>query len=216
MVNYSSPPLVPWARVEETLGISKRYRIFVTSVLQLSEMAQTLVVAHNLAEMTIRPITQKLKGKPELQLKALQQLIEWQTGDEDEGPDQSITASVKELVDKLLIDELIEDRTESEIPPPKRLRAVSSAPVVRFRDKVRQTLDFLNRLKKTDRVELTRALQYGDYADVMLDLRNLREQIDTILASVPPEVNPAMTPPVLTPPTTAETNQAESEDSPQT
>jgi hypothetical protein len=215
-VNYSSPSLVPWARVEETLGISKRYRIFVTSVLQLSETAQALVAAHNLAEMTIRPITQKLKGKPELQLKALQQLIEWQTAEEDEGPDQSITVSVKEFVDKLLIDELIGDTTEAEIPSPKRLRAVSSAPVVRFRDKVRQTLDFLNRLKKTDRAELTRALQYGDYADVMLDLRNLREQIDTILASVPPTVGPTMTPPLLTPPITGETNQAESsEESPQ-
>lgn len=214
-VNYSSPSLVPWARVEETLGISKRYRIFVTSVLQLSETAQALVVAHNLAEMTIRPITQKLKGKPELQLKALQQLVEWQTAEEDEGPEQSITASVKEFVDKLLIDELIGDTTESEIPPPKRLRAVSSAPVVRFRDKVRQTLDFLNRLKKTDRAELSKALQYGDYADVMLDLRNLREQIDTILASVPPAVDPTMRPPLLTSSTTEEANPPESEDFPQ-
>lgn len=214
-VNYSSPQLVPWARVEETLGISKRYRIFVTSVLQLSEAAQALIAAHNLAEMTIRPITQKLKGKPDLQLEALQQLIEWQTSEEDEGPGQSVTASVKEFVDQLLIDELIQSTAEPEIPQPKRLRAVSSAPVVRFRDKVRQTLDFLNRLKKTDRAELTRALHYGDYADVMLDLRNLREQIDGILSSVSPTVEPTMTSPLLAPPNTGETDQAEPEDSSQ-
>jgi hypothetical protein len=206
---------VPWARVEETLGISKRYRIFVTSVLQLNDAAQTLIAAHNLAEMTIRPITQKLKGKPELQLKALQQLVEWQMDEEDEGPGQSITASVKEFVDQLLVDELTQNTGESEVLPAKRSRAVSSAPVVRFRDKVRQTLDFLNRLKKTDRAELTRALHYEDYADVMLDLRNLREQIDAILVSIPQTVEPKMTPPLLTPPNTGETDQVTPEDSPQ-
>lgn len=210
-VNYSSPQLVPWARVEEALGISKRYRIFVTSVLQLSEAAQALVASHNLAEMTIRPITQKLKGKPELQLKALQQLIEWQTSEEDEGPGQSVVTSVKEFVDQLLVDELIQSTVEPELSQPKRLRAVSSAPVARFRDKVRQTLDFLNRLKKTDRAELTRALHYGDYADVMLDLRNLREQIDAILSSAPQPSDP--TP--LTSANSGETSQTETEDTSQ-
>jgi hypothetical protein len=201
-VNYSSPQLVPWARVEESLGISKRYRIFVIAVLNLSEAAQALVASHNLAEMTIRPITQKLKDKPELQLQALRQLIEWQAGEEDEGPGRPIVASIKELVDQLLIDSTIQ-AAQSETVPLKPIRAVSSAPVARFRDKVRQTLDFLNRLKKSDRVELTKALHYGDYADVMLDLRNLREQIDAILTSIPPTES-TMLPPLLSPPTADE------------
>jgi hypothetical protein len=212
-VNYSSPPLVPWARVEEALGISKRYRIFVTSVLNLSEAALELIAAHNLAEMTIRPITQKLKNKPELQLQALEQLIKWQTEEEDEGPGQPLTASVKELVDQLLIDELIQGAVQpASADQPKRTRAVSSAPVARFRDKVRQTLDFLNRLKKSDRTELTRALYYGDYADVMLDLRNLRQQIDDILSSVPQTADSTMRPPVITPPNEEDTSPQESND----
>ncbi len=203
-VNYSSPQLAPWSRVEATLGISKRYRIYITSVLNLSEAAQALVAAHNLAEMTIRPITQKLKDKPELQLKALQKVVEWQTGEEEEGLGQSLVASVKELVDQLLIDELTQSGSQVEPSPPKRSRSVSSAPVVRFRDKVRQTLDFLSRLKKTDRVELARALQHGNYADVMIDLRILREQIDAILNTVPQTVEPTMVLPQLTPSTARE------------
>jgi hypothetical protein len=217
-VNYSSPQLVPWARVEEALSISKRYRIFVVSVLQLSEAAQALIAAHNLAEMTIRPITQKLKNRPELQLKALQQLVAWQTAEEeDEGPGQSIVASVKELVDQLLIDEAAKDSAQADSGPTPRSRSVSSAPVNRLGDKVRQTLDFLNRLKKSDRAELTKALYYGDYSDVMLDLRNLRQQIDTILNSVPDTVEPTMTPPQLTPPNTSSGSSSEPENpSPET
>lgn len=209
-VNYSSPQLVPWARVEEALGISKRYRIFVTSVLNLSEDAQSLVAGYNLAEMTIRPITQKLKNKPDLQLKALEQLIEWQNSEEEESPGQPIVASIKEFVDKLLIDELVQTEIQTPEPAaPKRSRSVSSAPVIRFRDKVRETLDFLNRLKKTDRVELARALQRGDYADVMIDLRILREQIDAILSTASESAELTMMPPLLSPPTLDETASTE-------
>lgn len=209
-VNYSSPQLVPWARVEEALGISKRYRIFVTSVLNLSEAAQALVAGHNLAEMTIRPITQKLKSKPDLQLKALEQLIEWQNNEEEESPGQPIVTSIKEFVDKLLIDELVQTEAQTPEPtPPKRSRSVSSAPVIRFRDKVRETLDFLNRLKKTDRVELARALQRGDYTDVMIDLRILRDQIDAILSTASESAELTITSPLLSPPTSDETASTE-------
>jgi hypothetical protein len=197
-VNYSSPSLAPWARVEEVLGISKRYRIFMLAVLQLSETAQNLVAAHNLAEMTIRPITQKLRDKPDLQLQALRQLIEWQKPEADEGPGPSIVASIKEFVDQLLINEL--ETTQAPLPSPKRSRAISSAPLLRFRDKVKQTLDFLSRLKKADRAELARTLQRGDYVEVMLDLRLLREEIDTLLQSVPPTVEPTAQPSTLIPP----------------
>jgi hypothetical protein len=178
-VNYSSPQLVAWSQVEQALGISKRYRIFVTSVLKLSPEARELVEAHNLAEMTIRPIVQKLKEKPELQLKALNQLIAWQAENEAEGgPGRAIVASVRELVDKLLAAEAGESAAA------KITRSVSSAPVVRFHSKVRQTLDFLGRLKPNDREGLTEALGRDEFAEVMIDLRILRQQIDTILDSV--------------------------------
>jgi hypothetical protein len=83
--------------------------------------------------------------------------------------------------------------------------------VIRFRDKVREALDFLNRLKKSDRAELTKALNYGDYADVMLDLRHLRQEIDAILGSVSQTVEPKMTPPQLVSPDTTEVNDSSQE-----
>jgi hypothetical protein len=194
-VNYSSPAaealdsaeeeepvtLVTWAKVEQALGISKRYRIFVTSVLNLCEAAQVIVAEHNLAEMTIRPIVQKLKGRPDLQVKALNQLVAWKEENEaDDGQNRAIVASVRNLVEELLADEV----TAKESPETKASRAVSSEPVIRFRDKVRQTLDFLDRLKKRDRSNFNEALARSEYADVRLDLRNLRQQIDEILTVV--------------------------------
>lgn len=172
--------LVPWRQVEETLGISKRYRIFVTSVLNLCDEAIEIVARHNLPEMTIRPIVQKLKARPDLQVQALNQLVAWQAENAaEDGPGRSIVASVKELVDQLLTPEKGSEQNES----PKITRSVSSEPVIRFRDKVRQTLDFLNRLKQRDRVNLNSALQAEKYVDVLLDLRNLRQQIDEILVT---------------------------------
>lgn len=213
-VNYSSPgaaqaegdeedgedkpeaasQLVPWRRVEEALGISKRYRIFVISVLRLDEASQALVARHNLAEMTIRPILQKLKGWPDLQREALEQVVAWQQQNEaDDGPGRSIVASVKELVERLLSG----DPGQGQEGAFRLTRSVSSAPAVRFRSQIRQTLDFLNRLKPTDREGLTKSLGQGEFSDVMVDLRNLRQQIEQILETVtqkqPPEKN--MTPP---------------------
>ena len=76
-------------------------------------------------------------------------------------------------------------------------RSVSSAPVIRFHSKVRQTLDFLGRLKPNDREGLNEALGRDEFAEVMIDLRHLRAQIDSILDSVsehhPPD--PDMAPP---------------------
>ena len=180
-VNDSSPQLIPWARVEEALGISKRYRIFVTSVLNLSDEAQGFVQRYHFSEMTIRPIVQKLKGRPDLQLKALKQLAAWQVENETEdGPGRAIVASVKELVEQLLAADKAPERAAT---ASKITRSVSSEPVIRFRDKVRQTLDFLNRLKTGDRSNLNKALAREEYAEIIIDLRLLREQIDQILTS---------------------------------
>ena len=190
-VNHGSPDteinsksLVPWARVEEILGISKRYRIFTTSVMNLSPEAQAIIENHSLAERTIRPIVQKLKGKPKLQVQALEQLVAWQAENEaEDGPARSLVASVKELVEKLLAAEArAKAAPESTTASMAAItRAVSSAPVIRFRNKVRQTLDFLNRLKAEDKTELTQALEREEFADIMVDLRNLRQQIDVLL-----------------------------------
>ncbi len=195
-VNHGSPEaeidtksLIPWRKVEETLSISKRYRIFTTSVLNLSPEAQKIIENHSLAERTIRPIVQKLKNNPTLQVKALEQVVAWQAENEaEDGPARSVVASVKELVEKLLADETRAKQPsvtpESSAP---LARAVSSAPVIRFRTKVRQTLDFLNRLKAEDKNQLTEALERDEFADVMIDLRNLRQQLDALLGEKQPE-----------------------------
>jgi hypothetical protein len=185
----ANPNLVPWRRVEEVLNISKRYRIFVISVLKLSDAAQALMAQHNLAEMTIRPIVQKLKDRPDLQLVALRQVVAWQQENEAEaGPGRSIVASVKELVERLLAGQVAQPA-----PPLRPSRAVSSAPAIRFRNQVRQTLDFLNRLKPADRAGLTQTLAQTDFVDLMVDLRQLHQQIEQILDTVTHQSPPAAT-----------------------
>ena len=66
-VNHGSPSrLVTWKQVEDTLGVSKRYRIYVTSVLNLSDEAQAIIHANGLTERAVRPVSQKLKKHPDL------------------------------------------------------------------------------------------------------------------------------------------------------
>lgn len=181
-VNYSSPSssLVPWARVEKALDISKRYRIYLTSVLALSEEAQALVMAHDLAEMTIRPITQKLKKMPELQLAALKQLIAWQQEDAaDDGSSRAITKSVQELVEHLL------RRAERDSGARKTDVIQLSSEAERFRSKVRGTARFLSRMKAKDFASLAHDLALdANHSDTVETLYNLRQQIDSLLQQV--------------------------------
>lgn len=93
--------LVPWTEVAGALGISNRYRILITSVLDLTPEAQALVAAQDFSEKMIRPITQKLKPFPDLQLAALSRLAQWQA-DNDAGADVALKRSVEALVDELL------------------------------------------------------------------------------------------------------------------
>lgn len=94
----NSPKLVPWVNVEKSLGISGRYRRFITSVLKLSEEVQELIQVHQLSEYAVRPIT-RLREQPELQLQAVEQLLAWLK----EGSDSSsLNRSLNNLVDALL------------------------------------------------------------------------------------------------------------------
>lgn len=185
-VNDSSPPpeLVPWARVSEELGISKRYRIFITSVLNLSTGAQQIVMEHDLAETTIRPIVQKLRDDPELQVAALQQLVTWQRENEaGEGENRAITRAVQALVAELLAQKQSQSAQ----------RAVADAADIvdqeaqtrRFRRRVRNTLRFLQRLPDEERTLVARDLALDkNYAEVADELRELRLQLDAILDRV--------------------------------
>ena len=184
-VNDSSPPLVPWTRVSEELGISKRYRIFLTSVLSLSADAQEIVQAANLAETTIRPIVQKLREYPTLQVEALQQLVRWQEENEAEGGSQrAITRAVKELVEQLL------SRRQTEAPAAEIVERAAQAvdaeaQTQTFRRRLRSTARFLHRLPDGERLLLARDLALDSrYAELVEEMKDLRRQLDSLLAEV--------------------------------
>ncbi|MCL4296970.1 MAG: ParB/RepB/Spo0J family partition protein [Anaerolineae bacterium] len=191
-VNHSSPAasnpastLVPWGQVEEALRISKRYRIFVTGVLDLTPEAQDLVAEHGLSERIIRPIVQKLKGRPDLQVEALHKLIQWREAqDSEDEPRQPLIDSTEALVA-----ELLNRRPATDGPP---LPAQKSLPPARrspgaeqFRNKVQAALRFLNKLEESDLIGLTQDLATTTrYGEAVEELRDLRERIDTILEAV--------------------------------
>lgn len=95
-VNGSS--LVNWKDVSKVLGISDRYRIFATSVLNLPAEAQRIIELHDLNEWQLRPVTQKLKGHSELQLKAIKQIATWIQDEELEPSKQVINRLVAQLL----------------------------------------------------------------------------------------------------------------------
>lgn len=188
-VNHGSPAapaLVPWSQVEVALDISKRYRIFVTGVLDLSTEAQNLVADHDLSERVIRPITQKLKSRPDLQVKALQQLIRWREAqEEDSEASQPLVASTEALVAELLHQAETPENPDS-APTRKSLPVARRSPgTEQFRSKVQSALRFLNKLEEPDLIDLTQNLATTtQYAEVVEDLRDLRERIDMILDAV--------------------------------
>lgn len=119
--------LISWSAIEEALGISKRYRIYVISVLQLTPQAQELVQVNNLSERLIRPIVQKLRDYPSLQHIALEQLVAWQQSEET--PAGGMNSSVKQLVNRLLRDAnsaagLAAGSATRAVAPPPTLRAL--------------------------------------------------------------------------------------------
>ena len=186
-VTSGSEKLVPWGKVEEALGISKRYRIFLTSVLNLCEEAQTIAFKHDLAEMTIRPITQKLKDYPDLQVVALNQLIEWQSQNlEEDGPSRPIVTSIQELVDQLLSEQTtktrqIADDTEAANQLNETSPTVQSAQLQRLRSKSGNLLRWLGKLKTADKSQLAQELQDGQNEALRTELAELLEQLDAIL-----------------------------------
>ncbi len=176
--------LVPWNKVEETLGISKRYRIFVTSVLNLCTEAQDLVARYDLSERLIRPIVQKLKDRADLQVEALRQVAAWrEEADSDDGPDRSMVASTQGLVDQLLA------REEARMAGPAATRKTPVGDprlgAEQFKAKVQGALRFLNRLDEPDLAGLINNLATtSSYTGVVDDLRDLRDRIDTILDAI--------------------------------
>jgi ParB/RepB/Spo0J family partition protein len=158
---------VTWQAVEEVLGISKSYRIRILRVLRLSSAAQALVQAHNLPERAIRPITDKLLDKPDLQEKALRQLIRWQQAGEVAGPDR---------VDRYVAQLLAQERGT---PKPRRPRMGSTAVVQQLQQRAHTTLKSFRSLPDTERQAVKLALQENKEARSVL--QRLREELDRLL-----------------------------------
>ncbi len=103
-VNHGLPGPVSWDKVQKELGISKPYRFYLTSVLDLCEQAQGIITRYNLAERLIRPVTQKLKKHPDLQVTVLQRIAASYEEAAEKGDDALKMGpdDVARLVDQLL------------------------------------------------------------------------------------------------------------------
>jgi hypothetical protein len=175
----TKPRLVAWKEVEDALDMSRQYRARIIAVLNLSEEAQQLVDQHNLAEATIRPILEKLKQYPDLQMQALRQLVVWQEAEaRNEGDGRRIVPSVIALVDKLLA---AKEMPKDNVP---RTQGLDFG---KFRQKISGTLRYMQRLDDASLTDFTRILDNEAGGDIVDELHALRNQIDAILSTIPKE-----------------------------
>ncbi len=178
MPNYPEDmPLVPWRRVEESLDMSRQYRARIINVLKLSEASQQLIHEHDMAEATIRPVIDKLKDYPALQLAALQQLLAWQQDEENNEGGRRIVPSLKAFVDQLV--------HQAEATPNRTLKSVptTTLAVGRLRQKVRGTTRFLSKMTLRELDALAEAIdQDTDREQIVQELTILRQHIDTVLS----------------------------------
>ena len=167
---------VPWKAVEDALDISRQYRLRIISVLELSVEAQQLVDRHDLAEATIRPVVEKLKGRPDLQIRALSQVVAWQEAEaRGEGEGRQLVPSVRALVERLLMDRQA---------PAAGRDAAAGLDFDRFRRQVRGTLRTIEGLDPRARQDLTRAADSPGGAGIVQELRALRDEIDGVLGEL--------------------------------
>lgn len=156
-----------WTAIEKMLGIGRQYRSRIMRVLRLSQEAQRLVRDYGLAEKTIRPVTDKLLDHPELQVAALQQLINWQLASEESGHDR-LDGYVERLLTRA--------RNEPVAPvtfDPHRWTATIGR-------RVQNVLSLVVELSDRDVAAISNVLAEDD--DTLEELNRLREQIDWLLS----------------------------------
>ena len=171
-----APKLVPWKKVEQALDMSRQYRARIVAVLDLSEEAQQLVDRYNLAEATIRPVVEKLKPYPDLQLHALQQLITWQEAEaQGEGGGRRIVPSMGAMVERM-----VAKRANPEAAQPQQL----ALDFVKFRQRIRGTLHYIEKMDEQAMVELSHIVENKANKDIVDELQALRDQIDEMLETL--------------------------------
>ena len=179
---------MPWVKVQELLGISKQHRIRITSALDLCDEAQGIVAAHNLTEHTIRPIIQKLKDRPDLQVEALKRVVAWQGEPEGDGNGerQPITTSVQDLVDQLLDRETPAEKAKESVD--QAAKVITHQPGVRrLHRRVRDVNRDLDRMWR-DEDGLNDVVYdlatVGEMAEVMDDIRTVHVRLGQVIEMV--------------------------------
>lgn len=165
--------LVPWKDVEAVMGWSRQHRSRITAVLdRLPVEAQRIVSDHHLSEKMIRPILRQLKGKPDLQVQTLRQIVIWKQVDATEdGPGRRMIASVKELIEQLLAQ-------DGKLP----VKSDVANRGTRFAKMVSSNVKFLGRLDETQMQEMLQELSRFDNRDgVKQDLKSLQAFIEQAL-----------------------------------
>lgn len=139
-----------WEEVQKELGISKSTRFRLTSVLDLSEPCQELIIAHELPERAIRPIVVQLKDQPKLQLKALQHLIKFRIASESEDGTNSQIQSLEALIEDLLGD--ADKKVAKKGPKTARLK---KKPYGTWKKESKGTLKWLGKMQNVSFDDLT-------------------------------------------------------------
>jgi hypothetical protein len=160
---------VPWVEVERTLGINKVYRWRIQQVLNLSHEAIDLIRWHGLTEKAIRPISEKLQDRPELQIVALTQLISWQETSEDAGN--------KRLLD--LINRLLRVSVENQVEA-----ATAPDPIYLTRTFSRRARTALKLISDLDNETIEQVAQaVAEDKKTIASLTQLRDKLNAILGS---------------------------------
>jgi hypothetical protein len=160
------------------VGVSKRYRIYVTSILNLSEEAQDIIRKNGLTERMVRPISQKLRKYPDLQVQVLNRILAWQTEGED-GPGQPLAASVDALVDRLVVREEQGAQSVEAITVPKEVSPRQ------LHLKIQAMLRVLDQLGEPEMMAMAESLANSEANKVVVDdLQELEQRLDKLLDEI--------------------------------
>lgn len=179
-VNRGSPSnqLAPWSEVSKTLGISKRYRIYITSVLKLCAEAQSIIATHDLAEKTVRPIVEKLKDHPRLQVEALNQVVAWQ---QENASEEDVEHAINSRIVRDLAMRLLAQTDRSARQPHRQ----TPPPTQKFQRNVRRTLRFFDKLKRDELTLVARDLALNPaFEETKEELQTLQSQLTQIMQQV--------------------------------
>ena len=159
---------VKWDEIDKMLGISRNYRWRLRKVLQLSDDAIELIAEHDVQERILRPIVDKLLDRPDLQLKAIRQLLKWQENGEESNPRRMLA-----LVESML-------QTPKKGGGSKQSNISLSMLSEKLERNVEKTLQTLESLSPDALAGLSVVLANND--DTAEKLLHLRNRLDEILS----------------------------------